>query len=121
MSAKIFLSVGQCDMDHGSISRLLLGKLGVKVQRADTAIEALEALKKSSFSLLLVNRIFDADGDSGIDLIRKVQVIAPGQPVMLVSNYMDAQAEAQSLGAVPGFGKSALDRPETLEVLKSFA
>jgi hypothetical protein len=29
-------------------------------------------------------------------------------PVMLVSNYENAQAEAQAVGALPGFGKADL-------------
>ncbi|MGL4554656.1 MAG: hypothetical protein ACRC33_26115 [Gemmataceae bacterium] len=120
MSAKKVLSVGQCDMDHGSLSRLLAGKLGVAVERADTAAEALAALKDGPYALVLVNRVFDADGDSGLELIKAVKASAPAQPVMLVSNYADAQAEAQAAGAVPGFGKSALGQPGTVEALKGY-
>ena len=119
MSAKKILSVGQCNMDHASISLVLRG-LGVEVTRANTAADALKSLKGGAYSLVLVNRIFDADGDSGLALIKKVKAEVPEQPVMLVSNYADAQKEAQAAGAVPGFGKSALDRPEILEALKGY-
>jgi CheY-like chemotaxis protein len=119
MSAKKVMSVGQCNMDHGSISRLLKG-LGVDVLRVDTADEAMEAMKGGPYALVMVNRVFDADGGSGLELIKAVKAAAPGQPVMLVSNYPEAQAEAAAAGAVPGFGKAALGKPETLEALKGY-
>jgi hypothetical protein len=40
-------------------------------------------------------------------------------PVMLVSNYAAAQAEAVAAGAVPGFGKSSLGRPDMLERVRA--
>jgi hypothetical protein len=36
---------------------------------------------------------------------------------MLVSNLSDAQAEAEALGALPGFGKAALSRGTPIDVL----
>jgi CheY-like chemotaxis protein len=119
MTAKKILSVGQCNMDHGSISSVLKG-LGAEVTRAHTAADAIKCLEGGEYSLVLVNRVFDADGDSGLALIRKVKAEVPDQPVMLVSNFADAQAEAQAAGALPGFGKAALGRPETLEALKGY-
>lgn len=118
MSKKV-LSVGQCNMDHGSITRLMR-ELGTEVRRVDTAEEAIEALEGGPFGLVLVNRVFDADGGSGLELIRQVKAAKPGQAVMLVSNFEDAQAEARAAGAEPGFGKAALGRPETAEVLKGY-
>ena len=41
-------------------------------------------------------------------------------PVMLVSNYPDAQQEAQAAGAVPGFGKAQVSSPETLDLLRTY-
>jgi CheY-like chemotaxis protein len=41
-------------------------------------------------------------------------------PVMLVTNYADHQALAVAAGAEPGFGKLALDTPDTLEKLSRF-
>ena len=40
-------------------------------------------------------------------------------PVMLVSNYEDAQREAVAKGALPGFGKAALGQPHTLARLRA--
>ncbi len=67
--------------------------------------------------MVLVNRVFDADGDSGVDLIRQIKADEALQttPILLVSNYADAQEEATAAGAVPGFGKAELGRPAMLE------
>jgi len=104
------LSVGQCSFDHGSINRHLGQTYGAEVARADTKGQALATLRAGEFDLVLVNRVLDADGSSGLDLIRAIKAdpTLAGLPVMLVSNYEDAQVEAQSLGALPGFGKTDL-------------
>jgi CheY-like chemotaxis protein len=115
MSAKRVLSVGQCDADHGSISRAMQKAFGVEVVGVDTATEALEQLGEQSFALVLVNRIFDQDGSPGLDLIRQIKTTPRQVPVMLVSNYEDAQEEAIEAGALPGFGKSSLGKPQMLE------
>jgi CheY-like chemotaxis protein len=104
------LSVGQCSFDHGLITRHLGKTYGAEVAGANTVGEALVTLRAGEFDLVLVNRVFDGDGSSGLDLIRAIKADPElaNVPVMLVSNYEDAQTEAQSLGALPGFGKSDL-------------
>src|SRR5581483_3006970 len=90
------LSVGQCGYDHGQISRQLGRSLGADVQPAANAAEALEALRKRGpFDLVLVNRVGDRDGEPGVELIRalKADPALAAVPVMLVSNYEDAQDE----------------------------
>ena len=104
------LSVGQCGFDHGAISRHLAGRFGAEVVPADTHEEAIARLKAGDIALVLVNRVGDLDGAPGLDFIRRLKA-DPGLadvPVMLVSNYDDAQARAVALGALPGFGKAAL-------------
>lgn len=117
MTAKRVLSVGQCMADHGSIARTLRTAFGAEVISADCAEEALEQLHKGPFALVLVNRVLDADGSSGLDVLRALKADAKANtvPAMLVSNYEDAQAQAVEAGAVEGFGKSSLGRPEMLE------
>lgn len=120
MSAKRVLSVGQCGADHWSLSQTLGKHFGAEVVRADGAAEAIGLLEREHFDLVLVNRVFNANGASGLDLIRQLtreppQIIVP---VMLVSNYEDAQREAVAAGAWPGFGKAALGQPETLARLR---
>ena len=111
------LSVGQCGYDHSRIARQLGPAVGAEVEGADTSAEALERLRAGPFDLVLVNRVGDLDGAPGLDLIRALRA-EPGLasvPVMLVSDLADAQADASSLGALPGFGKSSLSDPATLE------
>lgn len=121
MSAPKILSLGQCGVDHGSISRLLRNTFHADVVAANTFDEAREQLASGNFSLLLVNRILDRTGESGLDFIREVKAdgALPSVPVMLVSNYADAQRQAVELGALPGFGKDALGRPETVATLRT--
>jgi hypothetical protein len=57
-----------------------------------------------------------------MDLIRQMKTDPALQalPVMLVSDYEDAQAEAIAAGAAPGFGKSALYGPLVVERVRAF-
>jgi two-component system chemotaxis response regulator CheY len=122
MTANRVLSVGQCGADHYGISSTFRQAFGAEVEQAATQTEALQLLRQERFALVLVNRVFDADGDSGVDLIRRVKAdeALRAIPVLLVSNYADAQHEAFEAGAEPGFGKRALGRPEMLERVRPF-
>ena len=104
------LSVGQCGFDQFGLSRRLKKGFAAEVATADSASAAISALRSAPFDLVLVNRIFDADGTEGLDLIREIKAdpTLAATPVMLVSNYAEAQNEATSLGALPGFGKSEI-------------
>ena len=110
MSVKRVLSVGQCFADHSSLSRTFRTHFGAEVVGADSAPEALALLEREACDLVLVNRVFDADGGPGLDFIRQVrqEPLQDRVPVMLVSNYEWAQEEAVQAGARPGFGKSSL-------------
>lgn len=122
MTGKRVLSVGQCSMDHGSISQLLHSQFSAQVLPVASAEEALARLRREAFALVLVNRVFDATGESGLDFIRQVKSDAALEEVavMLVSNYAETQEEAQAAGAAPGFGKSQLQERQTLENLRPF-
>jgi CheY-like chemotaxis protein len=121
MAAKRVLSVGQCGPDHGAIA-WALRPLGADVTPAATRDQALERLRAETFDLVLVNRVFDADGDSGVELIRtmKEDEALRATPVMLVSNYADAQQAAVAAGAEAGFGKAALGRPAMRDRVRPF-
>lgn len=72
--------------------------------------------------VLVVNRELDGEfdvGRGGIDLIRSQA--GDRVPMLLVSNFEDAQAEAEAAGAMPGFGKSNLYDDETTQRLKAAA
>jgi two-component system chemotaxis response regulator CheY len=122
MTTKRVLSVGQCGADHGTIARTLQAVFDAVVEPADSAREALERLRSESFAVVLVNRIFDRDGTTGLDFIRALksdEQLRP-VPVLLVSNYDDAQAQAQAAGAAPGFGKADLRRDVVRERLSPY-
>ncbi len=115
------LDVGQCDFDHENISRMLSESFSADVEQATTSEEALRAVLAGHYDLVLVNRILDADGASGLDLIERLQSHEETRatPVTLVSNYADAQDAAVALGAKRGFGKDTLASPETRDLLAS--
>ncbi len=101
------------------ISRTLEHAFDVRVRGAVARDDALEALRSEPFDLVLVNRIIDGDGSSGLDLIRAIKADPElaEVPVMLVSNYGDAQADAVAIGALRGFGKVELRDPATRDRL----
>jgi two-component system chemotaxis response regulator CheY len=119
--SKMVLSIGQCSADHASISRLLQTKFQAIIKTADSIEEANKHSHHSSIDLILVNRIFDLTGEEGLNFIRD-HLAGPAKliPVILVSNYADAQDSAVDLGAKPGFGKAALNSPETEKILREF-
>jgi CheY-like chemotaxis protein len=94
---------------------------GAEVEAVSTGDAAFRAVRDGQFDLVLVNRVFDANGESGLDLIERLQAHEETRatPVMLVSNYAEAQEAAVALGARPGFGKGALNAPETRARLAS--
>lgn len=118
----VVLSIGQCAADHSRISNVMSRRWPVEVVGAadlESAVEWLnqESRNPESVRLILVNRILDADGESGLDVVDRLRS-TPGTaeiPVMLVSNLDDAQQAAEARGALPGFGKAALEASETVQ------
>jgi two-component system chemotaxis response regulator CheY len=115
------LSVGQCGYDHASIARSLRQAFGAVVVAADTFAEAIRTLRAGSFALVLVNRVSDARGELGLELIRTLEADPELAriPVMLVSNFPDAQEQAQALGALAGFGKADMHSPAAMKRIEA--
>jgi CheY-like chemotaxis protein len=113
------LDVGNCGVDHAAIRRLLEGRFSAEVAQSHSQSEALAALRRESFDLVLVNRVFDRDGSDGLALIRTIKgdPALATIPVMLITNYPEHQRRAVEAGALPGFGKAELAAPETAERL----
>lgn len=118
---KRVLDVGNCGFDHGAIKSLIEDTFDAVVVQANDADEASRQLAESPYDLILVNRVFDRNGGSGLDLIRDLTANgkSPTPPVMLITNYAGYQDQAVELGAIRGFGKSELDGPATLEKLSA--
>ena len=119
---KKVLDVGQCDLDHSNITSLLKANFEVDVARAHSRSEAISMATVEGFDLVLVNRLFDADGSEGMAVVTdlKTNERTADVPVMIVSNYEEAQIAAVEAGAVRGFGKSVLGSDATLDLLKSY-
>ena len=115
------LDVGQCGFDGPRMSQLLREKLDATVDVAATGIEAARSLAEQKYDLALVNRVLAEDGESGVKLIQSLVKSGCTTPLMLVSDHAAAQDQAVSFGAVRGFGKSALEEPETFELIKNSA
>jgi two-component system chemotaxis response regulator CheY len=116
------VSVGQCAADNAGLAMTFQRAFGAEVVPAETAEQALALLGAAPAALVLVNRVFDRDGSEGLDFIRRLKADEElrGVPVMLVSNYPDAQEQAVRAGAEPGFGKASLGLPDMLARVKPF-
>lgn len=117
--SKQVLNVGQCGFDHASITEFLRSHFDVSVTAAADESEALSALQHQSFDLVLVNRKFDRNGADGVAFIRTLCNDGNSPPVMLVSNFPEAQDDAVAAGARPGFGKSDYGNAEAIDRLSN--
>lgn len=107
--AKRVLSVGQCSFDGPAIASRLKEAFGASVIEADSADDARDDVESQQYDLILINRILDATGEDGVALLRELKNgSAAHTPIMLVSNYDDAQQRAVQAGGVEGFGKNDL-------------
>lgn len=121
MSRKV-LDVGQCNADNSRITNLLKRNFDVEIHRCHSHDEAFSVALDTAFDLVLINRILDADGTEGMKVLStlKSAAVTSNVPVMIVSNYKEAQEQAIAHGAVEGFGKSKLDSEETLAMLAQY-
>ena len=116
------LDIGQCNADNYRITNLLEQHFDVQVDRSHSLTHAIEAASSTDYDLILINRLLDADGSAGMDVLASLKrnPSSAETPVMIVSNYQDAQDLAVKNGAVAGFGKADLDSAETRDKLKQY-
>ncbi len=109
------LSIGQCSADNAAITRMLKRVADCNVDYADSFDEIANHAIHRRYDLILINRILDSSGASGIELISmlKSNPVYLDTPTMLISNFPDAQDAAEELGAMRGFGKSELNEEQT--------
>ena len=109
------LLVGHCGFDASSLEQFVRDIVAdatgqaaddVRVQMVNDEERLLEVTDEQS--LLLVNRVLDGRfaARSGPSLIERLNQSGVGAKMLLISNYADAQQQAESVGALPGFGKS---------------
>jgi len=120
--AKRVLDIGNCVPDHGAIRAMLEKTFRAEVVQADGTSDALTALQKEPFDLILVNRKLDQDYSDGLDVIKSIKSDAKlaSVPCMLITNYPDQQQVAVAAGAEYGFGKKELYTDETRSRLAKF-
>jgi hypothetical protein len=113
--------VGHCGPDsyalRSAVARFVPGAEVVFAHHARALDEEL-----SRADLLLINRTLDGDYDDagGIELIHRLRARGAAKPrLMLVSNYSEAQAQAEMAGAAPGFGKREMNAESTRERLRA--
>ena len=106
MSQRILL-VGHCGVDGPRLQREIASQFdSVRADRINS-MDDLEAACAEGADLLLVNREpLGFEPLMGVDVIRQLHEEYPDQKIILVSDYEDAQEEAEQVGALPGFGKA---------------
>ncbi len=118
---KRVLLVGHCGPDTWALKSWVERTL--KDLPVQTVSDEADLEHADGDTLLLINRVLDGgfDEDEGVDLIRRLNE-RPNPPLMmLVSNYADAQGDAEDAGALPGFGKSDLGSPQATRRLTQAA
>lgn len=101
--------VGHCAADVWSLKIVVEQAVpGVAVQSVND-MNAIDNLDLAG-CLLLVNRTLPRAFpiSDGVELIRKLKQRSPAPAAMLISNFPEAQAQAEEAGALPGFGKAEL-------------
>jgi CheY-like chemotaxis protein len=117
---KTVIDCGNCGPDHAAIRRLVESHFDAVVIQTHGVEDTLERVRSSEVDLICVNRKLDRDYSDGIEVIKRLRSDrrASQIPVMLVTNYEEHQRAAVEEGAVRGFGKLAIGKPETLEALR---
>lgn len=122
MATARVLDVGNCDPDHGMISAMLRQHFDVVIDRVMFVHEAIETMRANTYAIVLLNRLIFADDSPGDALLKeaKSNPQLAATPIMMISNFAEAQSTAVALGAVPGFGKAHVTAPQTRELLSQY-
>ena len=116
-SSKKIVLVGHCGPDM-HLLKAAVGRVAPDISVASVNDDTSLQEYTTADSVLLINRELDGSffTTSGLALIEDLAQLATPPIMMLISNYQEAQSEAQNVGAREGFGKSQLydDRTENL-------
>lgn len=115
----LFTLVGHCGPD-ASMLRSAIRRAVPAATFAEAHDDAALARHRGDGSVWLVNRALDGDFDvaDGVALIARERGAVRSA---LVSNFPEAQQAAEAAGAMPGFGKSALNSADTARKLVTLA
>lgn len=113
--------VGHCGIDGPRIQAQVTSILDSADVCSCNDPDALNRVCGEGVDLLLFNRElgFGFDDEEGVDVMTQLREAHPDVKMMLISDYPDAQAAAQKIGAVPGFGKADLGTPKVEKALKN--
>ena len=100
--APILIAEDQADVREAL--RLLFKGEGYEIRSADSPAQAIELLRQSAFSLLLMDLNYRRDttsGEEGLELLGKVQALDPDLPVVVMTAWgsVDLAVEAMRRGA----------------------
>jgi len=112
--------VGHCGPDNSFLKMAITrADRDATIVAADDSAE-LEKIIAAGADLLLFNRTLDwgFDGQEGVAVIRTLRRKYTQLKMMLVSNYPEAQADAQAAGALPGFGKREIGSVRVTELIR---
>ncbi len=110
--------VGHCVPDSFMLKGVIEKAIpNANVVRANTDAE-LKAHAPGA-ALLVVNRVLDGEfaDEAGFSIIRSFANASP--PTLLISNFPEALAEAEALGARPGFGKKVAGSEDSANRLRA--
>ena len=118
----LFDLIGHCSPDSGML-RSAIGQVVEKAATVRVNDDAGLAAVRVPGAIWLVNRVLDGSfaSEDGLGLIEatvRSRAEGAGPQVLLVSNYPDAQADAERRGALPGFGKKTLYAEATKAALR---
>ncbi len=117
MADRILL-VGHCEVDGPRLQDQLSTAIpSAEIERINSDADLWQAVEQGN-ALMLVNREPVGFEGEGLDLIKQVMLEHPDVKAMLVSDYPDAQREAEQAGALKGFGKREMGSPGLAEHVK---
>ena len=115
----LFTLVGHCGPD-ASMLRSAIRRAMPAASFAEAHDDASLARHRGDGSVWLVNRALD--GDFGVaDGVALIARERGAVRAALVSNFPEAQRAAEAAGAMPGFGKSALNSADTARKIVALA
>jgi DNA-binding NarL/FixJ family response regulator len=120
MPKKVVL-VGHCGPDASYLRQAIKSAAGDVVVTNAEDDAALSGALEAGVDLILFNRElgYGFQTEEGVEMIRSLRQKNANLRLMLVSNHPEAQAAAVAAGALPGFGKRQIGKPEVRELLRT--